>query len=76
MLDTHGVYGGRFSGAGFKGCCMALVNPKYREQIAERVEALYLNTFPELTGKFSTHFYQTADGVQAMMEANRVQEVG
>ncbi|MBQ8808114.1 MAG: GHMP kinase, partial [Clostridia bacterium] len=27
MLETKGIYGGRFSGAGFKGCCMALVNP-------------------------------------------------
>jgi len=63
MLDCIGVYGGRFSGAGFKGCCMALINPKYREQIAERVEREYLAAFPELEGKYSTHFCQTADGV-------------
>ena len=25
MADTDGIYGGRFSGAGFKGCCMALI---------------------------------------------------
>ena len=27
MTHTDGIYGGRFSGAGFKGCCMALIDP-------------------------------------------------
>ncbi|GHU70382.1 hypothetical protein FACS1894184_15770 [Clostridia bacterium] len=63
MLDTFGVYGGRFSGAGFKGCCMALIDPTHRDQIEERVEREYLDAFPELRGKYSTHFCQTADGV-------------
>ena len=27
MTRTDGIYGGRFSGAGFKGCCMALIDP-------------------------------------------------
>ena len=26
MRETEGIYGGRFSGAGFKGCCMALID--------------------------------------------------
>ncbi|GHU74588.1 galactokinase [Clostridia bacterium] len=62
MRDTAGIYGGRFSGAGFKGCCMALVNPEYKESIAEKVERKYLTVFPELRGKFSIHWCQTADG--------------
>ena len=33
MTHTDGIYGGRFSGAGFKGCCMALIDPAYRESI-------------------------------------------
>ena len=33
MTRTEGIYGGRFSGAGFKGCCMALIDPVYEEQI-------------------------------------------
>ena len=35
MTQTPGIYGGRFSGAGFKGCCMALIDPKYEESIRE-----------------------------------------
>lgn len=63
MLETQGIYGGRFSGAGFKGCCMAIVNPDYTEQIEEQITAKYLEAFPELKGKFSVHFCDTADGV-------------
>lgn len=64
MMETEGIYGGRFSGAGFKGCCMALVNPKYEESIEAKVRALYLKEFPELSEKFSVHFCETADGVR------------
>ncbi len=63
MLRTDGIYGGRFSGAGFKGCCMALIDPKYRESIKEKVTKEYLKAFPLLEGKFSVHFCHSADGV-------------
>ena len=63
MTQTEGIYGGRFSGAGFKGCCMALINPDYEEAIVEHVEKEYLKVFPELEGKFSAHICETADGV-------------
>jgi galactokinase/galacturonokinase len=63
MLETPGIYGGRFSGAGFKGCCMAIVAPNYIEQIEEKVTKDYLKAFPELIGSFSIHFCDTSDGV-------------
>lgn len=63
MKNTEGVYGGRFSGAGFKGCCMALIDPNYEEQIKENVKNVYLKRFPHLKGKFSVHICQTNDGV-------------
>ena len=64
MQTTDGIYGGRFSGAGFKGCCMALVDPAYKESIAERVTREYLKVFPGLTDKYSVHFCRSADGVK------------
>ncbi len=64
MLDTEGVYGGRFSGGGFKGCCMALIDPAYEESVVEKVSRAYLKAFPRLEGKFSTHICHTADGVK------------
>ena len=63
MTETEGIYGGRFSGAGFKGCCMALINPDYEEDIKEKVTREYLKAFPELEGKFSVHFCHSENGV-------------
>ena len=64
MCRTDGIYGGRFSGAGFKGCCMALIAPSFEESIVERVTKEYLKEFPALDGKFSVHICESADGVQ------------
>lgn len=63
MTKTEGIYGGRFSGAGFKGCCMALIDPAYEESIKEMVEREYLREFPHLEGKYSAHICESADGV-------------
>ena len=35
--STPGVYGGRFSGGGFKGCCISMVDPSKKEEIKEYV---------------------------------------
>jgi galactokinase/galacturonokinase len=64
MTQTDGIYGGRFSGAGFKGCCMALVDPAFEESILEKVGREYLAAFPALEGKYSAHVCHSADGVQ------------
>ena len=63
MLETDGIYGGRFSGAGFKGCCMALIDPAYEESILEKIQREYLKAFPNLEGKYSAHICTSADGV-------------
>ena len=63
MCHTDGIYGGRFSGAGFKGCCMALIDPAFEEHILETVGKAYLKVFPDLTGKYSAHICNSADGV-------------
>ena len=64
MADTDGIYGGRFSGAGFKGCCMALIDPDKAEDIEAKVTAEYLKAFPALEGKYSFHLCESADGVE------------
>ena len=62
MRETRGIYGGRFSGAGFKGCCVALVDPEFQEEIARNVADAYLKDFPHLADKYSVCFCETADG--------------
>lgn len=63
MEKTDGVYGGRFSGAGFNGSSMALIDPDKKDAIKKKIEKEYLDKFPELKSKFSIHFCKTADGV-------------
>ena len=65
MTHTEGIYGGRFSGAGFKGCCMALINPEFEESIIKNVTREYLEAFPHLEGKFSVHICKSANGVNS-----------
>ncbi len=68
MTETEGIYGGRFSGAGFKGCCMALIDPAYTDSISESVTEKYLKKFPALEGKYSVHICESADGVYEGMK--------
>jgi len=63
MTATDGIYGGRFSGAGFKGCCMALIDPDRAEDVQRTVTEKYLNAYPRLEGKYSFHLCDSADGV-------------
>ena len=70
MTQTEGIYGGRFSGAGFKGCCMALINPDAAEYISEKITRNYLASFPEMTGRFSVHICDTASGINEMADEN------
>ena len=64
MEHTDGIYGGRFSGAGFKGCCMALIDPAFRGSILEKVEREYLAQFPELRGHYGAYICYSSDGVE------------
>ena len=63
MEQTDGIYGGRFSGAGFNGCAMAIIDPAKKEQIEENIRRKYLALFPELKDKFTITFCRTADGI-------------
>lgn len=63
MKQTKGVYGGRMSGAGFKGCYLGIINPDYEESIKEEVTRKYLEMFPEHNDTFEIFYCDTADGL-------------
>lgn len=63
IKKQKGVYGARFSGAGFKGCCVALIDPSFEKEIQAGVESEYLKTFPELTDKYAFFMCESADGI-------------
>ena len=64
MVNTEGVYGGRFSGAGFKGCCMSLINPDYKEEISKKIKEEYLKLFPQYENSFKIEFCYSVDGIE------------
>lgn len=63
MRDTPGIFGGRFSGAGFKGACIALVDPEKLDSIRETVTAEYLKEYPQYKDSFEIFFCNPANGV-------------
>ena len=64
MTKTKGIYGGRFSGAGFKGCCLAIIDPDLEESVLQMVAREYLQAFPHLKDKYSAYICESADGVK------------
>ena len=63
MRSTDGIYGGRFSGAGFKGACIALVDPTKENSIRNYVSEKYLELYPQYKDSFEIFFCNPADGV-------------
>ena len=68
MRSLPGVYGGRFSGAGFKGACIALVDPKYKDAIQTELTKRYLEQFPEYEKTFKVFWVRPDDGARFINE--------
>ena len=64
MKTLPGVYGGRFSGAGFKGACVALVDPKCKEDIERELTRRYLEQFPEYEETFKVFWVKPDNGTR------------
>jgi galactokinase len=56
LRECRGVYGARFSGGGFRGSCIGLADPGYREEIAATIGALYPAVHPDVAELYSVHF--------------------
>ena len=64
MRTLPGVWGGRFSGAGFKGACIALVDPAHKENIEQEITTRYLEQFPEYEETFKVFWVHPDDGAR------------
>lgn len=60
LRTTPGVIGTRFSGAGFRGNCIAFVEPGSREAIADAVHRVYPHAHPDVADLYSIHFCRSA----------------
>ena len=63
LCAEGGVYGARLVGSGFKGCCMALVEPEREAEIAEDVIASFRGAYPEASAA-KAYVCETEDGIK------------
>ena len=68
MKELPGVYGGRFSGAGFKGACIALVDPACKADIEKTLTERYLEQFPEYEKTFQVFWVRPDDGARFVVD--------
>ena len=64
LRSLPGVYGGRFSGAGFKGAVIALVDPAHKEDVERELTRRYLEEFPEYEKTFKVFWVQPDAGAR------------
>ena len=64
IKELKGIWGGRFSGAGFKGACIALVDPEYKDSIQKELTERYLEQFPEYETTFQVFWVRPDNGAR------------
>ncbi|MGE5551261.1 MAG: galactokinase family protein [Bacteroidota bacterium] len=64
LREAPGVYGARFSGAGYRGCCIGLIDPTQKDRIKETIDRKYPAKHPAYKDKYRVHFCQTDDGAR------------
>jgi galacturonokinase len=74
LRATPGVYGTRFSGAGFRGNCIALIDPAQGEAIAAAIHRTYPNAHPEVADQYNIHFCYP-DGNATLLASSALQAV-
>ena len=73
MRPLQGVYGGRFSGAGFKGAVIALVDPEYKESIEKELTEKYLAEYPEYEKTFKVFWVKPDDGARFIEDKKMIE---
>jgi len=66
LIKTEGVYGARFSGAGFRGCCVALVQHEAGPDAAEHVRRKYAQRHPDLAHDAPAVLCHSDDGARIL----------
>ena len=66
LIETDGVYGARFSGAGFRGCCVALVNPQKSSAAIEQIQSAYRAKYSDLSKNAPVFICQPDDGAMIL----------
>lgn len=66
LKETPGVYGARFSGAGYRGCCIGFVDPKFKDIIKESIDRLYPIEHPKYRDVYDVYYCKTDGGARIL----------
>jgi len=66
LRSCEGVYGARFSGAGYRGCCIGLIDPKRKDKIKEQIDLTYPVKHPKYKDLYKVYFCKTSDGAHLL----------
>ena len=66
LSGLDGVFGCRFSGAGYGGCSIAFIDPSAEDRISVRVREAYLAAFPERAEGFAVVSCRPGDGARVL----------
>jgi galacturonokinase len=62
LRSVDGVYGARFSGAGFRGSCIGLHAPGCEDAVRGAVAGAFPSAHPDLADRYELHFCNSDDG--------------
>mmetsp|Transcript_3587 Transcript_3587/g.22509 ORF Transcript_3587/g.22509 Transcript_3587/m.22509 type:complete len:127 (-) Transcript_3587:97-477(-) len=71
LKSYESVIGARFSGAGFRGCCVALVGSAYANDVAADVLRRYRERYPEHKDAAFALVAEEADGARVVELCDR-----
>jgi galactokinase/galacturonokinase len=66
LKACEGVYGARFSGAGYRGACIGIIDPAFEESIKSRIDSVYPQKHPQFRDKYELFFSTTDDGARTI----------
>ncbi|MFA9559300.1 galactokinase [Evansella sp. AB-rgal1] len=69
LQQCEGVYGARFSGAGYRGCCIGLIDPQFKDQIKKKIDSIYPVKHPKYKDDYRVHFCKTNEGARIIESA-------
>jgi galactokinase len=67
LVQCPGVLGARFSGAGFRGCCIALVDRTAAAQVATEITRRYAERQPSLAANAAVVMVHSDDGARKVV---------
>ncbi|MDR1933769.1 MAG: GHMP kinase [Spirochaetales bacterium] len=66
LKECPGVYGARFSGAGYRGCCIGIIDPAYKEAVKQRIDSRYPAKHPDFKDVYRVYFAGLDDGARIL----------